>query len=352
MVTGEGGGISTDVLLSLPSEYQEEEFGLRTIIWNSSRVLSSSDESKGVLLDTFNDPEPVRKSADIIPTMVDWQRTVESLEQSNLRQESTAQRLSLIKLYAKIPEVVKKFDALEALHDTIPVMEMIKAITKVGNKYTSVDKTKGAKVFLMKAGTAMASVAEKPRKKVPCRFYTQGKCTWGEKCRWSHDGKGIVHLILWILHVYGIIRAQNGKYVKSQKSRGVNGDKHKSKMSGRKQLKVHGIPVSDNMYSILDAGGCVDRPAPGESDQNEGEEEKLFAQIAKALKRIAEGVAATTSLSTSTILSAMNTAFLQRNKKEQIAEAAPEQVAMIAGIIADTAATARIAGEDHLHFTV
>ena len=86
---------------------------------------------------------------------------------------------------SRIPEVLRAIEALEAAHDDVDIDLMIKAVTRIGNKHSSVASQKRA--IAMMVGTnsvthendgekenssAMAAPAHKRKKVGRCTFLT------------------------------------------------------------------------------------------------------------------------------------------------------------------------------------
>ena len=70
------GGVPPDMLLSVPPEILEHRQGIELLQFFSSRILSQSDASIGVLESWFSDPTPCKpRSLTLAP--VEWQRVVD-----------------------------------------------------------------------------------------------------------------------------------------------------------------------------------------------------------------------------------------------------------------------------------
>ena len=98
----------------------------------------------------------------------------------------------------KLPEVLRRMEAAEAAHKNanpgteLPVQNMETIVEEYAAKYNSLAVAQGA-AYAVKVSEAYSAApaedGEDKRRKIPCRFYAAGKCTWGAKCRYAHDGK-------------------------------------------------------------------------------------------------------------------------------------------------------------------
>ena len=105
------GGVPPDMLLSVPPEILERRQGIELLQFFSSRILSQSDASIGVLESWFSDPTPC-KAKSLTVALVEWQRVVDQLIAHGAGPSDVAMNNSLAKLVSKIQECQRAFEAL------------------------------------------------------------------------------------------------------------------------------------------------------------------------------------------------------------------------------------------------
>jgi hypothetical protein len=188
-------GLPVELSLSLPKAYRDLKQGLNCLAWIYSSVLKSSDQSVGVLSKWFNTPPPVTKKERMTQCLVMWQNAYDTLKPTDV-----AARNSLGTLTAEIKEATRAIEALEAVHEEIPVDVMLAALKKVASKFSSVAAQKEAVAMFSDGGATAYNVMErkppqysnpvKRERKGRCKFYDAGVCKFGDNCRWNHiDGK-------------------------------------------------------------------------------------------------------------------------------------------------------------------
>ena len=132
----------------------------------------------------------------------------EQLKADGAEPSTVQQRISLMALMGRIPEVARAIEALQAMHDTVTVQHLVKAIERIGNRHSSLSNQKRA-IAMMVGGIEETDggspsgggsgrsrrqrettlVAVKKPKFGHCKFHDHSSCKYGERCRFNHDGE-------------------------------------------------------------------------------------------------------------------------------------------------------------------
>ena len=195
------GGLPDDILLSIPEGIMLNRDGIGAVRHIGARVMTTSDQSVAALSSWYNEPTPITKAQAVSNALVEWLRATEQLTSEGAAPSLIQQRISLQQLMSKIPEVLRAFEALEAISDDVDIEAMIKAARRIGNKHSSVQSQKRAIAMMVGANSvthendgenenssAMAAPAHKRKKVGRCKFHDGGKCKYGDKCRFNHVG--------------------------------------------------------------------------------------------------------------------------------------------------------------------
>ena len=195
------GGLPDDILLSIPESTMLARDGIMAVAHIGARVMTTSDQSVAALSSWYNEPVPITKAQMVSNALVEWLRATEQLTAEGAAPSLIQQRISLQQLMSRIPEVLRAFEALEAICDDVDIADMIKAARRIGNKHTSVQSQKRAIAMMVGSNSvtqnndeenenssAMAAPAHKRKKVGRCKFHDGGKCKYGEKCRFNHVG--------------------------------------------------------------------------------------------------------------------------------------------------------------------
>ena len=204
------GGLPDDILLSIPESVLLERDGEAAIRHIGARVLTTSDQSVAALSSWYNDPTPLVKPSAITHSLMEWLRVTEQLKADGAEPSAVQQRISLMALMGRIPEVARAIEALQAMHDTVTVQHLVKAIERIGNRHSSLSNQKRA-IAMMVGGTEdtdggpssgggggggrsrrqreTALVAVKKPKFGRCKFHDHSSCKYGERCRFNHVGE-------------------------------------------------------------------------------------------------------------------------------------------------------------------
>jgi hypothetical protein len=202
------GGLPDDILLSIPESVLLERDGEAAIRHIGARVLTTSDQSVAALSSWYNDPTPLVKPSAITHSLMEWLRVTEQLKADGAEPSAVQQRISLMALMGRIPEVARAIEALQAMHDTVTVQHLVKAIERIGNRHSSLSNQKRA-IAMMVGGAEdtdggsssgggsgrsrrqreTALVAVKKPKFGRCKFHDHSSCKYGERCRFNHVGE-------------------------------------------------------------------------------------------------------------------------------------------------------------------
>ena len=107
-------GMPEVLLLAIPHEIRAGRFGLRAIKWIGSAVLTSSDDSVGILQDSYTNCVPVTRKAMLGAGLVQLAAMEQQLAATNCPQSDVSTKLALNRLTSKVPEAVRALEALEA----------------------------------------------------------------------------------------------------------------------------------------------------------------------------------------------------------------------------------------------
>jgi hypothetical protein len=197
------GGLPDDVLLGIPEGVILARDGVAAIRHIGAMVMTSSDQSIAVLSAWFNDPAPVTRPNAVSESLNEWQRAVEQLIAEGAAPTMVQQRISLQALFGRVPDIVRAFDALQAVSDVMDVDDMVRAVRRIGDRNSSLVAQKRAVAMMSAAGAeddfdgaaagsrgrrARAMVAGKRQKTGRCKFHDAGHCKFGDRCRVNHIG--------------------------------------------------------------------------------------------------------------------------------------------------------------------
>jgi hypothetical protein len=195
-----GAGCLPDAMVKkLPRHLKQNSAAVRVLSHINDRVCAVSEASTAVQVEEFQQQRPVQEGKKhlLASVLSVWRDTRDEL-QGKETQSAAQQRRSLLRMVQKLPEVLRRMEAAEAAHKNanpgteLPVQNMETIVEEFAAKYSSLAVAQGA-AYMVKVSEAYAVEPEEgvedKRKKIPCRFYAVGKCTWGAKCRYSHDGK-------------------------------------------------------------------------------------------------------------------------------------------------------------------
>ena len=188
------GGLPDDILLGIPESVLLSRDGVAAVRHIGSVVMTTSDQSIAALPTWYNAPNPITKPTDVSVALREWLRAEEQLAAQGATPAAVQRRISLMTLFERVPEVQRAFEALQATSEIMDIDDMIAAVTRIGNKYTSVAAQKRA--IAMMSGTSKveqdehekAMVAVKKPKHGRCKFHDSGHCKFGNRCRFHHIG--------------------------------------------------------------------------------------------------------------------------------------------------------------------
>ena len=181
-------GLPADLLLAFPPDIVTNALGVAALAFISRQVLVVTDEGAAVLQAWFSSPPPVTKKWMLGPALVQWLRTLEQLDACDNTQSVVSKRLSLFHLVSKIPELIPEIAALRVAAGAagIEISKLIDLVRAKGEAFNSEKQTQLAVANMCFAGVADATDVDET--KIPCRFWKLGKCRWGDRCKWLHDG--------------------------------------------------------------------------------------------------------------------------------------------------------------------
>ena len=142
LMTAGSEGLPVDLKLAIPAVHVTAKHGMQCIGWLLLQVLISSDASTAVLTDWFANPIPVTKPNMLGPALIHHDRAVEIITAVDRDLSDVAYRNSLNKLCSKLPEAVRKLEALEAVRNPIPRAMLRATYGKLGAKYSSLHTQK------------------------------------------------------------------------------------------------------------------------------------------------------------------------------------------------------------------
>ena len=126
-------------------------------------VMATPDQSLAALSSWYNEPTPITKAQAVSNALVEWLRDIDQLTSEGAAPSVIQQRISLQQLMSRVPEVLRAFEALEAMHDDVSVDDMIKAVRRIGHTHSSVASQKKAIAMMVGAN----NVGGKNRQAVP-----------------------------------------------------------------------------------------------------------------------------------------------------------------------------------------
>ena len=132
--------------------------------------------------------------------LVAWERAKEKLQPNGVSAQN-----SLVGLTSSVPQAVRAIEALEAVHEEIPVDVMLASLKRAGMKFSAVKAQEDVVSMFTDGGiTAYNATVNSPPPYVPkpspkpsqprerqgrCKFHDAGICKFGDNCRWNHiDG--------------------------------------------------------------------------------------------------------------------------------------------------------------------
>ena len=124
-------GLPTDLVMSFPKTVRDGEQGLSAWKHLFERVLIVTDQSIQALQNYFDDPP---KQPSLLQALNKWSNIVEELEAVGCKPWDPSQRSSLEKIYSNYGHARRAAEALEAVHDSVPVDVLLKSLTKVAFK--------------------------------------------------------------------------------------------------------------------------------------------------------------------------------------------------------------------------
>ena len=190
------GGLPDDILLGFPEVVVSGRDGEAAVRYIGLRLMTTSDESIATLSTWYNDPTPVTKTTAVAAALDEWHRVLEQLTEYGAAPSLVQQRISLMTLMGRVPEITRAFEALQAVSGVMDLKQMVAAVRRVGDKATSVVSQKRAVAMMMSTHgdgeeqeKPTALVAAKRRKHGRCKFHDAGHCKFGERCRFHHIGE-------------------------------------------------------------------------------------------------------------------------------------------------------------------
>jgi hypothetical protein len=199
VLAGAGDGLDARLMLSFPTSVRDGEQGIRAWKHLFERVLLVTDESIAALQVYFDTPPVVRKKGALLGALNDWENIVEELSALGCRPWDPAQRASLGTVFSGVEDARRAAEALAAVHKVVPVAELLEAVRRVAVRLAAVEQQ--AQHFGMLG--EVAKEERKPKGKGGtkgggkgagkrtgrCRLWDQGACSFGENCRYTHEGE-------------------------------------------------------------------------------------------------------------------------------------------------------------------
>ena len=187
-------GISTELQLSFPPSVRDGEQGLRAWQHLFERVLIVTDESIAALQAYFDRPP---KQNSLLTALTKWKNIVEELEAVGCKPWDPSKRSSLQKVYSAYEPARRAAEALEAMHDDVPVEALLKSLNKVALKISSAAQ-KGAELGMaaeeerVQGSRSRNFKPRRPEEKTGrCHSHDReaGGCTYGAGCKYNHVGE-------------------------------------------------------------------------------------------------------------------------------------------------------------------
>ena len=129
LVSAGKAGLPADLLLSFPPATVTGALGLVALRQISRMVNTLTDEGAAVMQGWFNQPPPVTVKWMLGPALIQWERAVEQLSSYSAEPPQVSQRLSLLHLVSKIPELQPEIAALRVQSSgSIAVPELVAVV--------------------------------------------------------------------------------------------------------------------------------------------------------------------------------------------------------------------------------
>jgi hypothetical protein len=184
--------------LSFPAVVRDGELGLKAWKHLFERVFLTTDASITALQKWFDNPPSAKQGAQLLQMLTRWINLVEELAAAGCAPWDPAKRASLEKVYSGVEAARRAAEALEALHDEVPVDKLLETLMRVAVKYASAEqKQKELGMFSGGQGQDIpredqgSSRQEQGRKARygRCKFHDDKGCRFGEECNFKHIGK-------------------------------------------------------------------------------------------------------------------------------------------------------------------
>ena len=128
------GGLPDDVLLGIPESVVLARDGYAAVRHMGSRIMTSADQSIATLHAWYNDPTPITRPSAVPDALNELERVTEQLTAHDAPPSIVQQRILLMNLMGRVPDVARAFEALQAVSDVVGIDSMVSVVRRIGDR--------------------------------------------------------------------------------------------------------------------------------------------------------------------------------------------------------------------------